>query len=259
MCELLGMSANVPTDIVFSFSGLLERGGNTGPHKDGWGIAFYEGKACRTFHDPVACAESPIAELVKNYPIKSNIVISHIRLANRGKINLANTHPFTRELWGRRFTYAHNGQLTGIKKRTLINFHPVGTTDSEHAFCWIMDQLKNEFTQYPSAAQLKRHLYNLCLDLNQLGVFNMLLSDASSLFAFCSTKLCWITRHAPFQQASLNDTDMRVDFGEETTPNDVVSVVATAPLTNDEKWQTMQAQQFIAVKNGKVSTYKHKS
>lgn len=40
MCELLGMSANVPTDICFSFTGLVQRGGRTGPHKDGWGITF---------------------------------------------------------------------------------------------------------------------------------------------------------------------------------------------------------------------------
>ena len=30
MCELLGLSANTPTDISFSFSGLKQRGGNTG-------------------------------------------------------------------------------------------------------------------------------------------------------------------------------------------------------------------------------------
>ncbi|MFO7909928.1 MAG: class II glutamine amidotransferase, partial [Halomonas sp.] len=42
MCELMGMSANVPTDICFSFAGFLHRGGGTGPHRDGWGIAFYE-------------------------------------------------------------------------------------------------------------------------------------------------------------------------------------------------------------------------
>ena len=48
MCELLGMSANVPTDICFSFTGLMQRGGLTGPHRDGWGITFYEDKGCRT-------------------------------------------------------------------------------------------------------------------------------------------------------------------------------------------------------------------
>ena len=56
MCELLAMSANTPTDLCFSFTGLTRRGGDTGPHKDGWGVAFYEGKGVRLFHDPEPCA-----------------------------------------------------------------------------------------------------------------------------------------------------------------------------------------------------------
>ena len=95
MCELLGMSANVPTDICFSFTGLMQRGGNTGPHRDGWGITFYEGKGFRTFKDPNPSCQSRIAELVQQYPIKSRAVVSHIRQANRGGVNLENTHPFT--------------------------------------------------------------------------------------------------------------------------------------------------------------------
>lgn len=109
MCELLGMSANVPTDICFSFTGLIQRGGKTGPHRDGWGIVFYEGKGFRTFKDPNPSCDSKIAELVQSYPIKSCAVISHIRQANRGEVSLVNTHPFTREIWGRYWTYAHNG------------------------------------------------------------------------------------------------------------------------------------------------------
>lgn len=88
MCELLGMSANVPTDICFSFTGLVQRGGGTGPHKDGWGITFYEGKGCRTFKDPQPSFNSPIARLVQDYPIKSCSVIAHIRQANRGEVAL---------------------------------------------------------------------------------------------------------------------------------------------------------------------------
>ena len=135
MCELLGMSANVPTDICFSFTGLVQRGGGTGPHKDGWGITFYEGKGCRTFKDPQPSFNSPIAKLVQDYPIKSCSVVAHIRQANRGEVALENTHPFTRELWGRNWTYAHNGQLTGYKSLETGNFRPVGETDSEKAFC----------------------------------------------------------------------------------------------------------------------------
>lgn len=93
MCELLGMSANVPTDICFSFTGLVQRGGGTGPHKDGWGITFYEGKGCRTFKDPQPSFQSPIAKLVQDYPIKSCSVVAHIRQANRGRVALENTIP----------------------------------------------------------------------------------------------------------------------------------------------------------------------
>ena len=101
MCELLGMSANTPTDLCFSFTGLTRRGGETGPHKDGWGVAFYQGKGVRLFHDPEPCATSKIAEFVGKLPIKSKTAVCHIRQANVGNINLSNTHPFTRELWGR--------------------------------------------------------------------------------------------------------------------------------------------------------------
>ena len=123
MCELLAMSANVPTDICFSFSGLMQRGGNTGPHKDGWGITFYEGKGCRSFKDPEPSAASKVAELVQDYPIKSESVICHIRQANSGGVCLENTHPFTRQLWGRNWTYAHNGQLANFKEKLPIALH----------------------------------------------------------------------------------------------------------------------------------------
>jgi predicted glutamine amidotransferase len=51
------MNCNVPTDIVFSFAGFCRRGGGTGPHQDGWGIAFYEGKGARLFHLEVDFSE----------------------------------------------------------------------------------------------------------------------------------------------------------------------------------------------------------
>lgn len=83
MCQLLGMNCNVPTDICFSFTGFQARGGATDIHKDGWGIAFFEGKGVRLFLDPLPSASSPVAELVRHYPIRSLNVIAHIRRAPR--------------------------------------------------------------------------------------------------------------------------------------------------------------------------------
>ncbi len=253
MCELLGMSANVPTDIRFSFSGLVQRGGRTGPHRDGWGIAFYEGRGCRTFHDPQPGVDSEIARLIRRYPIKSLNVISHIRRANRGRVNLANTHPFTRELWGRIWTGAHNGQLKGVKRNQLSFYHPVGTTDSEHAFCWLLDRLRERFPNPPRrACTLWRYLFEHCRELDRLGVCNLLLSDSRHLYAYCSNHLCWLTRCHPFGEARLLDDDLQVDFAQETTPDDIVSVIATRPLTLNEAWTTMTAGSLAVFHEGLV-------
>ena len=254
MCELLGMSANVPTDICFSFSGLMKRGGETGPHCDGWGIAFYEGAGCRSFHDPNQSADSEVARLVQRYPIKSRNVISHIRRANRGRICFENTHPFVRELWGRNWAFAHNGQLKGIKKYHLTHYRPVGTTDSEHAFCWLLDQVRERFQAPPQRpATLWRLVGRLCAELDGLGVFNMLMCDARHLYAYCGSELSWITRQAPFGEAHLIDADMTVDFCKETTSSDVVSVMATRPLTDNEDWHVMPSHRLEVFAQGLVS------
>ena len=231
MCELLAMSANVPTDICFSFSGLMQRGGNTGPHKDGWGITFYEGKGCRSFKDPMPSAHSPIARLVTEYPIKSEAVICHIRQANSGGICLENTHPFTRQMWGKNWTYAHNGQLKGFKEALPVKLHlPIGSTDSEHAFCWLLDQLHNQFAdKAPADIELFSYIAKLSHRINGLGVANLIITNGQCLFAYCSNHLHWITRRAPFGRASLIDAEMVVDFHQETTAQDIVTIIATQP------------------------------
>lgn len=253
MCELLGMSANVPTDICFSFAGLMRRGGATGPHRDGWGIAFYEGKGYRAFHDPEASADSEIARFVQNYSIKSTAVICHIRKANRGRIGLENTHPFARELWGQTWSFAHNGQLKGIKKWPLGHYRPVGTSDSEHAYCWLLSAIREEFPQRPkSQGRLRRFIQQCCVELATLGVFNILMSDGRCLYTHCSTKLVWITRASPFGEAQLIDADLSVDFAEHTQADDIVSVIATSPLTANEQWQSMEPGAFAVFERGKI-------
>jgi hypothetical protein len=93
MCQLLGMNCNTPTDVTFSFTGFAQRGGRTDHHGDGWGIAFFEGRGVRHFVDHQSACESPVAELIRRYPIKSQNVIAHIRKATQGAVNAAELPP----------------------------------------------------------------------------------------------------------------------------------------------------------------------
>jgi predicted glutamine amidotransferase len=231
------MNCNIPTDIVFSFTGFATRGGTTADHNDGWGIAFFEGAGVRHFVDYQAATASPIAELIKKCPIKSKNVIAHIRKATQGRVALENCHPFVRELWGRYWVFAHNGDLKNFMPALDGAYQPVGSTDSERAFCYILQQLRRRFGEsLPPLAELRSALDALANEIAAHGVFNMMLSDGSALFAYCASNLHYIVRQYPFTQAKLADEDLEVDFSEVTTPEDRVAIIVTEPLTTNETW-----------------------
>jgi len=250
MCELLGMNCNVPTDITFSFAGFRQRGGRTGPHQDGWGIAFYEGKGARLFHDVAPSISSEVARLVESYPIKSTNVISHIRRRTRSRVCIENTHPFQRELWGRTWVFAHNGYLHGVKRKRLTFYAPIGTTDSEHAFCFILDSIRRRFREPPRPRELWGLIARLADEIAALGRFNFLMCDSRHLYAYCTNALCWIQRRAPFTRAALIDADLEIDFRQHTTPRDKVVVIATQPLTRDESWTSCRANTLAVFGEG---------
>lgn len=129
------MNCNVPDRTSASPCRFQARGGATSVHRDGWGIAFFGGKGVRMFLDPQPSCESAVAEFVRQYPIRSLNVIAHIRKATQGPTGLENTHPFMRELWGRYWIFAHNGNLKDYAPALDGSFMPVGQTDSERAFC----------------------------------------------------------------------------------------------------------------------------
>lgn len=252
MCQLLGMNCATPTDITFSFRGFSQRAGITSDHSDGFGIAFFEDKACRLFVDNQSAVESPIAELVRNYPIKSRNVIAHIRKATQGKITLENSHPFVRELWGRQWIFAHNGDLHDFNPRLSGRFTPVGNTDSELSFCYLLDKLVEKFGYHePSLNEVFTALKEISPQIAEHGTFNFCLSNGQALFSYATTKLHWIVREYPFQHASLIDLDVEVDFSEVTTPEDRVAVITTEPLTNNEVWHAYQAGEMILFQHGK--------
>ena len=250
MCQLLGMNANTPTDVTFSFTGFAQRGGNTGDHADGWGIAFFEELGLRHFVDHQRAVDSPIAELIRRYPIKSRNVIAHIRKATQGVVSLQNCHPFVRELWGRYWVFAHNGDLKNYAPHLHGHFHPVGTTDSEQAFCWLMQELAKAHASLPPVEELTHTLRELVPQVARHGTFNFLLSNGEALWAHATTMLCYIVRQHPFASAQLADEDLAIDFAQHTTPQDRVAIVVTAPLTTNETWTSFQPGELMAFVDG---------
>ncbi|MDO4698923.1 MAG: class II glutamine amidotransferase [Pasteurellaceae bacterium] len=248
MCQLLGMNCNTPTDITFSFEGFRRRAGLTDQHTDGFGIAFFEGKGVRIFRDNRPGASSPMADLVSLYHIKSYNVIAHIRKATCGEVNLENTHPFIREIWGENWVFAHNGTVN-IHVCPNNHYQPIGTTDSEVAFCCIAAELKKRFPQKPTEKQIFDAIVEITAEIAQNGVFNFILSNGEWMIARCSTNLHYVCRKAPFGKA-LRDDDVVIDFSQFTQETDKVTIITTQPLTKNEQWTKMKNGGYVFFKDG---------
>ena len=252
------MNSLLPASLTLSFNGFSQRGGSTDHHSDGWGIAFFEsdgqkpGKAARHFVDKESAATSPIAQMLRTYPIKSHNVVAHVRKATVGKVTLENCHPFGRELWGRYWVFAHNGDLKDFNPSLHGAFKPVGDTDSELAFCWLLQELNKSHIGVPSVEELTRTLRELVPRIAKHGTFNFLLSNGEALWTHASTRLHYVQRQHPFANVQLKDQDVNVDLAALNSPEDRLVIVVTEPLTTNEEWVAMEPGEFKVFVDGAV-------
>lgn len=240
MCELLGMVANHPADLTFSFTGLALRGGQTGPHADGWGLSLYDGTFARTFREKDPAHSSRLARFLRENPIHTRLAIAHVRKMTRGVASLANTHPFVRVFDKRHLAFAHNGTLPKVKERRLRLESTLGDTDSEHAFCVLLEILREAYgPNYPDdSRELGKTLWEVGNELGGDGIFNFLLADGQHLFARCGDNLAFIEWQAPVERTTLVDAEVQVHLQDAmgTSKDASMAVVATAPLTRDSTW-----------------------
>ena len=137
------MSSLHEATIRLSLQEFSRHGGLTAAHKDGWGVAYFAGKDVRIIKDSSPASGSPWIAFLQAHPPKSTIVVSHIRLATQGEHSVGNSQPFSRELAGRQHVFAHNGDLQAQalqRGQRLGLYHPVGETDSEYAFCALLER-----------------------------------------------------------------------------------------------------------------------
>ncbi|MCG6871224.1 MAG: class II glutamine amidotransferase [Gammaproteobacteria bacterium] len=240
MCELFAMSADRPAEVGHYLSRLMPRGGDTGPHADGWGVAYYEGRAARVFKDPTPAAESRLLAMLAEDEVRSQAVIAHIRKANPSIFGraTANTHPFEREFMGRSWVFAHNGKLPGLSGRIVCadsHFRPLGDTDSELAFCYILDAIAREFEldNEPSPDRLVSAITPVVEELAGFGEFNFILGDGECLYVHAHTNLHRLQR--------------TLYMGGETRR---MSLLATAPLTG-EPWEPLMPGPIRVFRDGR--------
>jgi len=251
MCELFGLSANREVFVSFTWRGFLRRGEF---NYHGWGVAWYLDDHIGLVKEPRPAHESPIARLLVN-GIRGHIVVSHVRFASQGKPSYVNTHPFVRKLRGREWVFAHNGDVSGIMYEPefkLKYYFPVGETDSEYAFCYIMDNLKELGDGVESIIRVSKTIWNLANKIGNFGKFNFLLSNGDYLFAYMNRlrTLHYLLRHPPHKgRVKLEDEDFEVRLEEIKASDELAALMATKPLTSED-WKVFELNTLYVFHKG---------
>jgi len=265
MCELFAVSSKLPTKITFSLEEFASHGGKKAHHTDGWGLAFYDGPFAQIFHEAEPSAYSEWMEFLRTHQTPSRRIMSHIRHATVGPRSLRNTQPFSRELGGQRHVFCHNGDLKGIHQEIqTTRFKPIGDTDSELAFCYLVEQLQTIWLggkpSLESRIEVIERVFN---QLSKRGPANLLYSDADYLYAFANKRtqpngemkppgMYYLNRHCGIGNKTniLASVELENNSDAKDTQQRLV-LFASVPLSN-ESWMPFKPNQLIVSKNGVI-------
>ncbi len=248
MCRLFGIIANQPVNIRFSFFHAdkpFKKFAKTNPH--GWGIAWYQNKKPNLFKESMA--KSKHYHFGKIKEVKSQIIISHVRYATKGKSKKTNTHPFLYK----GFVFAHNGTIGRKPLYDVLNKkfkkEVKGETDSEVLFLLIMqffEATKDIVESIKKAIELARKESHTGL--------NFLLSNGANLYAFRDTNknksyfsLYYLKRNkSPHPINYLSKVTRKLMKSHDVIDKKAV-LFSSEPLTKKENWKQVNMRSLITV------------
>lgn len=262
MCELFALSARLPTTVRLSLDELARHGGESGPHRDGWGVGFMADGDVMLVREPEAASESELLGFLRQRHVRSAAVIAHIRKATQGERLLRNTQPFARELGGQMHVFAHNGMLPGIEgdpRFPARRFLRVGDTDSEHAFCALLERMGPLWERgRPTLEDRLATFVAFVAEVRTLGPANILYADGDAIFAHGHRRrdasgtirppgLHVLCRRCSPQADDVPIVGLAIDHEREQE----VALAASVPLT-DEPWEALEEGAVMVLREGKV-------
>ena len=257
MCELLAFNFNQPVRPRFTFQNFINRSDR---HPHGWGLSYYPDHTAQIIKEANLAMHSDMADYLTDYALaQSEIIMAHIRYGNVGGATHANTHPFSRTLWGKHWVFMHNGTLHDAHDVLRNNkFKPMGNTDSEMAFCYLLKRLQEERRVmrqngqrgYPSFDFME----SVLKDINVNGRFNVVFSDGEYMYVYRDENgyngLSYLQRRAPFNVAHYEDMDWTVDLQLEKDPFVQGVIISSHPQTRDENWLELSPGRLHVFKKG---------
>lgn len=267
MCELFCLSARRPARATFSLRRFATHGTPAwGRNVDGWGVAFHDGRDARLYKEPEPAGDSPLLGFIEQQSLPTRLLISHIRRATCGANALANTQPFARELGGRIHLFAHNGGFDGIVESFAASAHrfrPVGDTDSERAFCLLLERMAPlwEGETVPSLATRLAVVEAFAATMRPLGIANFLYADGEFVFGHGHRRTqadgvvappgLWLRHHHPVEPAPATFARSGVTIHPHSHDEQEMALLASVPVTAGG-WRPLGEGEIVVISKGEL-------
>lgn len=233
----------------------------------GWGFAWYpmDDAAATVVKDPNATHETPLTRVLRDWDrFRSSVFICHTHGAAK-RVTQQDTHPFQRAWAGRDWIFAHSGELgRDLQEKLPLGespaFEPVGRTDSEHAFCWLLGRIREVGARSLGAVGWER-LHGWLMELDAVSPTshgNFVLSDGHDVVAHRDARgqhpFFRIRRVPPHERFVLVGEKVVLDLSSPYDVNRTVTIVSRTPLDDDPGWQELTPGEMVVMRRG-VFTY----
>ena len=258
----------ISSDILaFSFDGLsspaidlkFRKGPQKGEHTLGWGLTWYPGdtKAAIVAKDPTARDTKSLHGAMHDWDsFRSTVFMCKVRGAASGYTHLE-TQPFSRSFAGQDWVFIHNGDLdktamTRLHFNKSIFLEPLGRTDSELAFCFLLGKVQDYGAR--TLADIDHQvLLSWFLQLDDMGSADMVISDGITVAAFYGTQSESCLYHArlkpPHSEDGYHSDSASFALNNPRDTFRTALVFSSAPFKQGE-WKAMQKGQLIIARRG---------
>lgn len=235
----------------------------------GWGFGWYpnDDMAASVVKDTGGRDVKSLATAVSDWRrFRSTTFLCNVRGASK-RYSQQDTQPFQKNFGGRDWLFLHNGDLDKEKLKNLINsevgfLDPVGITDSELAFCYLLQQVGLEKVKRISDIEWPKWS-SWFRNLDDLGSADIVLSDGQTTLSFHGENskgelFFWRKRPNDSSDQKVGDNSVTIDLSDPQDTYRTVFVISSSKLHGGE-WSKMSQGQLLVIKRGDLIWSSHKN
>ena len=241
------MTSNMKTNLGFSFDRLC-RVAEEKEHKDGWGIAWLEGRNIQHDKGGTPLWKSDRArELIGR--VNSRLIIVHARKRSPDSPRAArvNSHPFINKALGRRWVFAHNGSVSVDYPESKRKLTSEGV-DSERFFHYLLNTMEDIGGEEPDTVQVALRKREFWEKIDVKSSLNFILASKNYLYAF----RYHVERAAYYTLYWLRRT-WKDAMGKEIKKREgeIAFIVCSEKLT-EKPWYSIDMERWKPMENGEM-------